>query len=184
MRIKKRHEQAKDADLDITSFMNLMIILVPVLLMGMVLSRTTVLDLKLPDVNSGISSDSQEPIAQLELVIRPDYVDINYPAGIKLKRIEKTSTGDYDYVLLSNTLQEIKRQLEDQGKPKKDIYVLSEKNTPYQAIVAVMDTARSFEAVVAASVVNAELFPEISLGDAPPLSEQPQAVAAPAAGAQ
>jgi hypothetical protein len=30
-----------------------------------------------------------------------------------------------------------------------------------------MDTARSFKAVVAASVVDAALFPQISLGDAP-----------------
>ena len=33
-----------------------------------------------------------------------------------------------------------------------------------------MDVTRSFEAVVAASVVEAELFPDISLGDAPELS--------------
>lgn len=46
MRIKRRFKA--DAELNITSFMNLMIILVPVLLMGMVLARTTVLDLKLP----------------------------------------------------------------------------------------------------------------------------------------
>jgi hypothetical protein len=30
-----------------------------------------------------------------------------------------------------------------------------------------MDTVRSYKAVVAASVVNAALFPEISFGDAP-----------------
>jgi hypothetical protein len=32
-----------------------------------------------------------------------------------------------------------------------------------------MDTVRSFKAVVAASVVDAALFPEISFGDAPEL---------------
>jgi hypothetical protein len=30
-----------------------------------------------------------------------------------------------------------------------------------------MDTVRSYDAVVAGSLVEAELFPEISLGDAP-----------------
>jgi hypothetical protein len=39
-----------------------------------------------------------------------------------------------------------------------------------------MDTVRSYRAVVATSVVNAELFPEVSLGDAPPPGEQTQAV--------
>jgi len=33
--------------------------------------------------------------------------------------------------------------------------------------VTVMDTVRSYKAVVAGSVVNAELFPEISIADAP-----------------
>lgn len=178
MRIKRRHTQKKDADLDITSFMNLMIILVPVLLMGMVLSRTTVLDLKLPDITNAASAE-QEPPQQLEVVIRANYLDVNYPSGIQLKRIEKLSSGQYDFKLLSITLQEVKRLLQDQGKEKKDVFILAEKNTDYQTIVAAMDTARSFRTVVAASAVNAELFPEISLGDAPPVGEQTQVLMAP-----
>src|SRR5690606_41525280 len=77
------------------------------------------------------------------------------------------SEGEHDYKLLSLILQEVKRNLEEKGVEKKDIFILSEKDTPYQTLVTAMDTARSFKAVVAASVVNAELFPEISLGDAP-----------------
>ena len=40
----------------------------------------------------------------------------------------------------------------------------------YQTIVSTMDTVRSFKAVVAANLVDAELFPQISLGDAPELA--------------
>ena len=36
----------------------------------------------------------------------------------------------------------------------------------YQTLVTVMDTVRSYPAVVAASVVEAELFPDVSLVDA------------------
>lgn len=166
MRNKRRHKR-EDADLDITSFMNLMIILVPVLLISMVLARTTVLDLKLPDLADPTQSVEEDPPQQLELVIRADYLDINYPAGMRLKRIEKTTDGVHDYALLATFLQEIKRQLEDKSILKDDIFILSEKDTDYQTLVTVMDTARSFKAVVAASVVDAELFPVISLGDAP-----------------
>lgn len=173
-RLAKRNNE--DADVDVTSFINLVIVLVPVLLMGMVLSHITVLDLKLPDL-AATSSEQAEPPAQLELVIRPDYFDINYPAGIRLKRIEKTAAGQYDYKNLTLYLQEIKRQLADKGIQKRDIYLLSEKGTEYQTLVEVMDTVRSYRAVVATSVVNAELFPEVSLGDAPPAGEQTQAVA-------
>jgi biopolymer transport protein ExbD len=182
MRIKRRFKE--EADLDITSFMNLMIILVPVLLMSMVLARTTVLDLKLPDMADSSIPPTEEPPQQLELVIRADKFEINYPAGIKLKWVEKTPDGNYDFKLLAGVLQETKRLLEDKGIQKKDIYILSEKDTDYQTLVSTMDTVRSFKAVVAASVVDAELFPEISLGDAPPPGGSTSAVASPAGGAQ
>ena len=64
-------------------------------------------------------------------------------------------------------LQEVKRQLREQGIEKRSITVLSEQDIDYQTIVSAMDTVRSFKAVVAASVVDAALFPEISFGDAP-----------------
>lgn len=182
MRIKRRYKTAPE--LDVTSFMNLMIILVPVLLMGMVLSRTTVLDLNLPNLADSSIPQTEEPPQQLELIIRADKFEVNYPAGINLKTIEKTAQGDYDFKLLSSVLQETKRLLENQGIQKSDIYILSEKDTDYQTLVTTMDTVRSFKAVVAASVVDAQLFPDISLGDAPPAGGQTSALTDSAAGAQ
>jgi hypothetical protein len=102
----------------------------------------------------------------LELVILPDRFVVNYPAGAPLKTVPQKD-GEYDYKLLSDVLQEVKRLLKDRGIEKRDIFILSQPDTDYQTIVSAMDTVRSFKAVVAASVVNAELFPEISLGDAP-----------------
>ncbi|MDM3872236.1 biopolymer transporter ExbD [Porticoccus sp. W117] len=173
----RRHSRRgfQEAELDITSFMNLMIILVPVLLMSMVFSHITVLDLKLPDMaQPGSNSDEKK---QLELVIRDTHIDVNYPQGITLKRIENTEEG-HDFKLLSSVLQEVKRQLRDKEIEKRDILILSEPDTSYQAIVSAMDTSRSFTTVVAASAVQAELFPEISLGDAPALPTNKNTVAA------
>ena len=53
-RLSKRSGEM--ADVDVTSFINLVVVLIPVLLMGMVLSRITVLDLKLPDIAAATSS--------------------------------------------------------------------------------------------------------------------------------
>ncbi|WNO08963.1 ExbD/TolR family protein [Teredinibacter sp. KSP-S5-2] len=171
--MRHRRFRQQEADLDITSFMNLMIILVPVLLMSMVFSHITVLDLKLPDLasNSGPNKDPKNEL--LELVIEPNELVINYPAGAPLKRIplkENDDTGaqEYDFKTLSVVLQEVKRLLREKGIDKKDILILSQQDTDYQTIVRAMDTVRSFKAVVAASVVDAELFPQVSLGDAPP----------------
>lgn len=174
-RLMKR--DGETADVDVTSFINLVVVLIPVLLMGMVLSHITVLDIKLPDI-AAASSKQQEPPAQLELVIRADYFDINYPAGLRLKRIEKTPQGKYDYESLKRHLQEVKRQLAEKGIEKRDINLLSEKATDYQTLVSVMDSVRSYKTVIGTSLVNAELFPDVSLGDAPAANEQTQAIKA------
>ena len=171
-RLSKRGHQ--DADVDVTSFINLVVVLVPVLLMGMVLSHITVLDLKLPDL-AVASSDPSEPPKQLEVVLRADYMDINFPAGVFLKRIEKKD-GKYDFASLSLYLQEIKRRLAEQGTDKRDISLLSEKSTEYETIVSAMDTLRSFRARSGGNYVNAELFPEVSLLDAPAAGEQMQLI--------
>lgn len=165
-RLMKREGEA--ADVDVTSFINLVVVLIPVLLMGMVLSHITVLDIKLPDIAAATSSEPQTPPDQLELVVRADYFDINYPAGMRLKRIEKTPQGKYDYESLKRHLQEVKRQLAEKGIEKRDINLLSEKTTDYQTLVSVMDSVRSYKAVIGTSLVNAELFPDVALGDAPP----------------
>ncbi len=167
---KRRHNQ--EAELEITSFMNLMIILVPVLLLNLVFSHITVLDLTLPDAGPGAEDNSDQPKI-LEVVISSDFLDVNYPAGVRVKRIEKIASEDnpdalaHDFNLLSLTLQEVKRNLEEKGIEKRDILILSQPNTDYQTVITTMDTVRSFKAVLVADVVDAELFPEISLGDAP-----------------
>ena len=165
----------KEAELDITSFMNLMIILVPVLLMSMVFSHISVLDLTLPDLASSSAPSDEKEKWKLELVIEDEELVINLGpvAGTAFKRIPKIEdeeTGEmvHDFKNLSIILQEIKRRLKkDRDEDKKDILILSQPDTDYQTIVRAMDTVRSYKAVVVASVVEAELFPAISLGDAP-----------------
>jgi biopolymer transport protein ExbD len=184
-RIRRSNGLTKEAELDITAFMNLMIVLVPVLLLGMVFSQITVLDLKLPELASS-DSDKKNDKKQIELVIRNNDMVVNYPAGILLKRIPKVEvqpdpddansatepvaaqpTVQHDFKLLSLVLQEMKRQLREKEIESRTITILSEPDTHYQTIISAMDTVRSFKAVVAASVVDAELFPEVSFGDAP-----------------
>lgn len=169
MRRLRVHREA--ADLDMTPFISLLVALVPFLLVSIVFSHITVLDLKLPDAASGGSgADNQNE--EVELVIRADHLEIDFPRGVVLKTIADTPQGTHDYAMLSTVLQEVKRQLKEKAianntPEKKSITILSEANTPYQTIITAMDTVRSFKAVVAVSVVDAELFPDIAFGDAP-----------------
>jgi biopolymer transport protein ExbD len=162
---RRRRLPIREAELDITAFMNLMIVLVPILLLGMVFSRIAEIEITLPPAAS--QEDIPTQLQQIELVISTDGMQVNYPSGVQLKQIPLTTSGEYDFEFLSLVLQEVKRQLREKGVENKSITVLPTSDIDYQTIVTAMDTVRSFKAVVAASVVDAELFPSISFGDAP-----------------
>ena len=61
-RHRHRRVNTQDAELDITSFMNLMIVLVPVLLLSLVFSHVRILNLQLPVLSEAeLSEDQKEP---------------------------------------------------------------------------------------------------------------------------
>ncbi|WP_305967186.1 ExbD/TolR family protein [Marinobacter salsuginis] len=159
MRRKHRRLQS-EADLDITPFMNLMIVLVPVLLLNMVFAHTSVLELNFPTGES-LSAEQAEEL-QIQVVIYEDRLVVADNQGGVIKDIPRRE-GEYDFALLKDVMKEIKSRVPD----KKDVIIMPSRQTSYQSLVSVMDTVRSYEAVVAGSGVEAELFPEISLGDAP-----------------
>lgn len=162
---RRRRQKPPEAELDITSFMNLMIVLVPVLLLSLVFSQVRILNLQLP-VGAQAQNQADDEPKVLELVIDKAGFKLNYPAGILLKNFDKTDQG-YAFSALSVYLQDLKLTFQQNKVEKRDILLLLSSDTDYQTIVSTMDTVRSFKAVVAANLVDAELFPEISLGDAP-----------------
>ncbi|WJG08750.1 biopolymer transporter ExbD [Aliiglaciecola sp. LCG003] len=163
---RTRRLQKSDAELDITSFMNLMIVLVPVLLMMMVFSRITVVELTLPELSEAREQQLDEKDQQLEIIVRHDGIEVFYPQRYLVEAIANTEQG-YDYLALQTLLKQIKQTLKNKQLEKNQATLLLEPDIPYQVIVALMDTTRSYDEVVVASVVQAELFPQISLGDAP-----------------
>ncbi|EAT11786.1 biopolymer transporter ExbD [Bermanella marisrubri] len=161
----RRHRRAQqEAELDITSFMNLMIILVPVLLISMVFNHITVLELRLPLEEELKQQDLDPEELTLEVIVRESEMVVNF-GPLTIETLPKKD-GQYNFEGLSKTLQAMKKKL---GNERTDIVILSEPDIDYQVLVSVIDTAKSFPAVIAASVVNAVLFPDVSLGDAPRL---------------
>ena len=167
----RRHKRLREeAELNVTSFMNLMIVLVPVLLMNMVFSQVSVLDLRLPSGDNPGQIIEEEDVA-LEVIIRQQ--------GFTVARTYKQQTevlselpkvnGEFDYAGLSTVLQDLKKN--PVFADRKDINLLLEADVDYQTLVTVMDTVRTYPAVLVASLVDATLFPDIALGDADSLEE-------------
>ncbi len=160
MKRKHRRLRSKDTDLDITAFMNLMIVLVPILLMNMVFAQTSVLELNFPTQDN--QQQEQELTLQLQVIILDDQLVVSDNKGGVIKAITKKDDA-YDFETLGRVMQDLKSRIPE----KKDITVMANKQTSYQTLVSVMDKVRSFKTVVAGSLVHAELFPEVSIADAP-----------------
>jgi biopolymer transport protein ExbD len=151
------------AQLEITAFINLIVVLVPFLLSTAVFTRLSVIDLSLPAQTTGALEQLKAEDLKLEIVVRPESLEVGDRIGGLIKSIPNTAAGGYDVAALSTLIQMIKTKFPD----KLEATVLAEPNTSYDALVQVMDAVRAGRAVEGAKVVRTEYFPNISIGDAP-----------------
>ena len=160
---KSGRRNMETAELNITAFMNLMVILVPFLLITAVFSRLAVLELNLPG-SSTEPAESRNQAFQLEVVIRADKIEVG-DRNQGLLGVYPNSNGGYDYEALSNKLSELKRRY----PAKTDASILLEQDIEYDTLVQVMDRVRISERIDEdeQSVKRFDLFPDISIGDAP-----------------
>lgn len=159
MSVRVRRLRKHVAELDITAFMNLIVVLVPFLLSTAVFSRLAIIELNLPAGSSSFSNLKEN--LQLEIVIRRDGFDVGDRVGGLIRRVENTANG-YDYKALSSLMQQLKQRFPD----KQDATVLSEPDTAYDVLVQTMDAVRSAR-TAGKNGSATELFPDISVGDAP-----------------
>jgi biopolymer transport protein ExbD len=156
---KKRIQEAEE--LNITAFMNLMVILVPFLLITAVFSRMTVLELNLPALNA--KSETPDKIKlQLELVIRENSFDIQ-DSNIGLIKSFQRNAEETRWDTFTDILVEIKSRFPDEDS----ITLLLEPKIDYKTLIKVMDHVRSAEVVQFTTLETIELFPNISISDAP-----------------
>jgi len=161
MSFRIKRQGTDDAEIDVTSFMNLMIVLVPVLLMSMTFTKITVMEINLPELSGGGSANDLSQ-SQLEIVVRKNGIEVFFPAGSLVKKIPLLEDKQHDF----NTLSMVLRSLKNKVSEKRDAVILSAKDLEYQTLINTMDTVKSYQTVVAASLAQVELFPQISLGDA------------------
>ena len=155
-----RRRSKEAADLDMTTFLNLMVVLVPFLLITAVFSRITIVELSLPSSAGGAESG---PSFRVEVVVRDDGLELRGGNAV-LASLPKL--GDrYDLARLSEHVVALKREHPD----KDDASVLLEPDIEYDHLIQVMDVVRSTErpGAVDGEVARLALFTDISIGDAP-----------------
>jgi biopolymer transport protein ExbD len=156
----RRRRNTEQADLNITAFMNLMVILVPFLLITAVFSRTAVLELNLPGPSSDATVTEDESFS-LEVTVRAQRIDVSDRNSGLLKSFPNGDEG-YDFDALQKFLRQVKVRFPDEV----DATVLLESDIVYDTLVQVMDTVRVTPLGEPGGGYG-ELFPEIAIGDAP-----------------
>jgi len=156
---KKRMQEA--SQLDVTTFLNLMVVLIPFLLISAVFSRVTIMELSVPTSAGG--SASNKPNFSIEVIVRKTGLEIANGSYVEAAIPKKD--GQYDMEMLSEMLMRLKAQYPD----KEDATVLLEPEIAYDYLIQIMDAVRGAEVREDGSekVQKLILFPEISIGDAP-----------------
>ncbi|MFV8781520.1 ExbD/TolR family protein [Microbulbifer sp. SA54] len=193
----RRHGRNKEApELDITAFLNLMVVLVPFLLVSAVFSRVTILELNMPSGAGGGAPDN--PSVTVEVVVRKDALEVSDGEKVIARFTNLNQDGEqtadapadaavaeggdpaevapvlptaevYDLARLREFLVRIKQSYPD----KTDSTLLMEPDVAYEHLVGVMDAVRGADVIPEgttdpeAKPERMELFPDISLGDAP-----------------
>jgi biopolymer transport protein ExbD len=155
----ERHSR-KPAELLLVPMIDIFTVLVSFLLMTAVFSRTVILQLNLPAPQTEFKDPP--PGLQLEVMVRKDQLMVADRNTGPLHAVPNTSTG-YDFDGLTEYLKFVKTKFPE----KTEASILLEPDTAYDTLVQVMDHVRVFEAGEGINTVQAELFPDISIGDAP-----------------
>jgi biopolymer transport protein ExbD len=156
-----RRRTGNTYDIDVTTFLNLMVVLVPFLLITAVFSRLTIVELNLPSSAGGASNSADS--FRVEVIVREAGMEISNGSAIIATIPNKDD--DFDLESLSEMMVALKQEYPDHEEAS----VLMEAMIPYDYLIRVMDVVRSVE--VPTEIENEPelyaLFSEISVGDAP-----------------
>ena len=155
-----RRRSKEAPELDITTFLNLMVVLVPFLLISAVFSRVTIMELSVPTAAGGAAN---KPNFAIEVIVRQAGFELANGSTVQAAIPKKGE--EYDLKKLSDVLVRLKNEYPE----KEDATVLMEPEIAYDHLIRVMDTVRGAEIRIAGSeaIEKRILFPDISIGDAP-----------------
>jgi biopolymer transport protein ExbD len=160
---KRRHHESKE--LELTTLLNIMVVLVSSLLLSAVFSKVTIQELNMPPQGGGASSEKKKEEVTIEVILRKNAIEISNG-----KAVTDTLPKDGDKYELTQLSAKLK-ELKDANMDKKDAVLLVEPDIDYADMIGVMD-AMKFAKVVStadpeARALTISLFPSVTVGDAP-----------------
>jgi biopolymer transport protein ExbD len=169
MSARMRARRRERPEIDVTAFLNLMVVLIPFLLLSAAFSQLSIFELYLPG-ESESASNLEEPSEdmQLQILLLDDQVIVNDSNRGPLLAVSHLADGDIDMPAVQGKLIEIKL-----GNPEAtQIAILSTPQMDYEQIIEVMDGVRAVVVREEGVATLRELFPNIALGPAPETGPQ------------
>jgi biopolymer transport protein ExbD len=156
-----RRRSGETYEIDITTFLNLMVVLVPFLLITAVFSRLTIVELNLPSTAGGANDNADN--FRVEVIVRDAGIEISNGSAV-IATVPKVDEA-YDLETLSDMMVSLKQEYPEQESAS----VLMEPLIPYDYLIQVMDIVRSVEVPtdVEGEVELYALFADVSVGEAP-----------------
>ena len=147
-------------DINIVPMLDIFTILLFFLIFTAVFSKTHIVELNLP-------AKSSEPLKlpdglQLEIVVRKNSLVVQDRNTGPLQPLSNVD-GQYEFTALNEYLARVKARVPE----LRNATVLLEPDVSYDTIVSTMDAVRAFDGIEDGVAAKGELFPVISLGDAP-----------------
>jgi biopolymer transport protein ExbD len=159
-RVRRNHARYRGRhEINVVPMIDMMIILVFFLIFTAVFTKTNVLELNLPGADSAVP-DLPKGL-NLEVIVRKEAIEVA-DRGTGVLRTVPVNAEKYDLKALNDYLQLVKSKYPDTTAAT----ILLEQDVEYDTLVQVMDTVRVFP-VPGSQWDVAELFPDVSVGDAP-----------------
>lgn len=159
---KRRHHESKE--LELTTLLNIMVVLVSSLLLSAAFSKITIQELHMPPQGGGPAVKNAKPPVTIEVILRKDAIQISNGKAVT-DTIPKVD-DQYQFTQLSAKLKTLK----DAHMDKKDVVLLVEPNIDYETVINIMDAIKFAKVVSSADPgqeLTISLFPDVTVGDAP-----------------
>jgi len=136
---RRRARLEREADLNITAFLNLMVVLLPFLLTTAVFSRLAVIGVDVPTPRPDAEAvPPPPPVPPYTLTLRLEAEGVRVRSGeVELPLVPRLPSGEYDTERLTEVLGGVKAEHPDHDA----VNLYARPGTPYGELIAVMDAA-------------------------------------------
>jgi biopolymer transport protein ExbD len=157
----RRKAQEEMGELDLTPYMNFVMILIPVIMQASEYIKLAMIPIDLPPAqSSGAAGMVEEPPQQtLDLAISITSGGFTITSSKARLPIIPLKGDEYDYEELGKKLWEIKREIQGQFPDETKIVIAAAQDIRYEVIVKTMDASRSHRE----DMKSYEMFPDVAL---------------------